>query len=203
MRGMHRGSLYRFLALLLLLSLVISACAPAVTPSEPTVAEPAAPAASEATVPDGGSANEAPMLAEMVAAGELPPLEERLPTNPLVIEPIESIGQYGGTMRHPLVGSWASRLYSMLGAENLVTWTPLLRLAIPDGSVMIEYPENYMKQFHASYNTETLDQMVADAGQAGRNSSSRPRDEALPLNLGYAYKKCFQTDIKYFDFVPF
>src|SRR5690606_1154854 len=31
--------------------------------------------------------NEAPMLAEMVAAGELPPVEERLPVNPLVIEP--------------------------------------------------------------------------------------------------------------------
>ena len=28
---------------------------------------------------------EAPMLAEQVAAGELPPLEERLPPNPLVV----------------------------------------------------------------------------------------------------------------------
>ena len=40
---------------------------------------------------------EAPMLAEMVAAGELPPVEERLPANPLVIETSEE-GIYGGTM---------------------------------------------------------------------------------------------------------
>ncbi len=41
--------------------------------------------------------NEAPMLRTMVAAGELPPVEERLPEEPLIVEPIEEIGQYGGT----------------------------------------------------------------------------------------------------------
>lgn len=39
---------------------------------------------------------EAPMLAEKVAAGELPPVNERLPENPMVVEPIDSIGVYGG-----------------------------------------------------------------------------------------------------------
>ncbi|MCY3917186.1 MAG: ABC transporter substrate-binding protein [Chloroflexi bacterium] len=43
--------------------------------------------------------NEAPSLAEMVDAGELPPVDERLPAEPLVIEPVEEIGQYGGTWR--------------------------------------------------------------------------------------------------------
>jgi peptide/nickel transport system substrate-binding protein len=43
--------------------------------------------------------NEAPSLAEKVAAGELPPVEERLPPEPLVIEPVEQVGQYGGTWR--------------------------------------------------------------------------------------------------------
>ncbi len=42
--------------------------------------------------------NEAPMLAEMVAAGDLPPVAERLPVNPLVQEVRDSIGQYGGTL---------------------------------------------------------------------------------------------------------
>ena len=46
-----------------------------------------------------GNYNEAPALAEMVAAGELPPVGERLPDEPLVIEPVEEIGQYGGTWR--------------------------------------------------------------------------------------------------------
>jgi peptide/nickel transport system substrate-binding protein len=42
--------------------------------------------------------NEAPTLAEQVAAGTLPPVAERLPKNPLVIQPIE-IGKYGGLIR--------------------------------------------------------------------------------------------------------
>jgi len=43
--------------------------------------------------------NEAPMLRTKVAAGELPPVEKRLPEEPLVVEPVEEIGQYGGTWR--------------------------------------------------------------------------------------------------------
>ncbi|CAG1015478.1 MAG: ABC transporter substrate-binding protein [Anaerolineae bacterium] len=39
---------------------------------------------------------EAPMLAAKVAAGELPPVNERLPENPMVVEPVDSIGVYGG-----------------------------------------------------------------------------------------------------------
>jgi len=42
--------------------------------------------------------NEAPMLRVRVAAGELPPVEERLPEEPLVIKPFEEIGRYGGTL---------------------------------------------------------------------------------------------------------
>lgn len=43
--------------------------------------------------------NEAPMLAAMVARGELPPVAERLPDDPLVIGPYEEIGEYGGELR--------------------------------------------------------------------------------------------------------
>ncbi len=42
---------------------------------------------------------EAPMLAEMVKAGKLPPLEKRLPENPLIIKPFEEIGRYSDTFR--------------------------------------------------------------------------------------------------------
>ncbi len=48
--------------------------------------------------------NEAPMLKLKVAAGELPPVEERLPEEPCVIEPAEEIGQYGGVLRGPAFG---------------------------------------------------------------------------------------------------
>lgn len=71
------------------------------------------------------SAMEAPSLAEMVAAGDLPPLEERLPTNPAIVEPVESLGQYGGTWRSALVGgadnAWLVRTISY---EHMVRWNP-------------------------------------------------------------------------------
>jgi len=41
--------------------------------------------------------SESPLLAELVASGDLPPVEERLPENPRVVLPISSVGQYGGT----------------------------------------------------------------------------------------------------------
>lgn len=39
--------------------------------------------------------SEAPALADAVKAGTLPPVEERVSDNPLVLEPVESIGIYG------------------------------------------------------------------------------------------------------------
>jgi len=48
--------------------------------------------------------NEAPMLRTLVAAGELPPVEERLSEEPLVVEPIEEIGEYGGTLHEVYPG---------------------------------------------------------------------------------------------------
>ncbi|MDE0078806.1 MAG: ABC transporter substrate-binding protein, partial [Caldilineaceae bacterium] len=64
-------------------------------PMEEAPAESAAEAA-----PDSGSMyNEAPRLAEMVANGELPPVDERVPVNPLVLEGLDGIGNYGGLWR--------------------------------------------------------------------------------------------------------
>jgi len=42
--------------------------------------------------------NESPMLKTKVAAGLLPPVEERLPEEPYVMQVREEIGQYGGTL---------------------------------------------------------------------------------------------------------
>ena len=43
--------------------------------------------------------NEAPMLEDLVAKGQLPSVEKRLPSEPFVLKPIESIGQYGGQLK--------------------------------------------------------------------------------------------------------
>lgn len=56
--------------------------------------------AAQASVAEG----EAPMLAEQVAAGTLPPLEARLPESPRVIGVAESIGTYGGTWSRAFKG---------------------------------------------------------------------------------------------------
>src|SRR5215207_9107312 len=68
---------------------------------------------------------EAPMLAERVAGGELPPVEERLPANPRVIDlPSSEIGTYGGDFRDPFVGDafWASQMVFWTFWKGLVNW---------------------------------------------------------------------------------
>jgi peptide/nickel transport system substrate-binding protein len=55
-----------------------------------------------------GSYNEAPALAQLVASGDLPPVEERLPPEPLVVQVKDEIGQYGGSItaiKHS-TGNW-------------------------------------------------------------------------------------------------
>ena len=49
---------------------------------------------------------EAPMLAQLVAAGKLPPVEERLPvkSDVMVIPAIDEVGKYGGSLRRVLIG---------------------------------------------------------------------------------------------------
>lgn len=66
---------------------------------------------------------EAPQLAELVRAGKLPPVEERLPQEPLVVEVVEEIGQYGGTWRRAALGQGDIRLRDRLTYENLIRWS--------------------------------------------------------------------------------
>ena len=43
--------------------------------------------------------NEAPVLAELVEQGQLPSVDDRLPVDLQVVTPVDSVGQYGGTLR--------------------------------------------------------------------------------------------------------
>src|SRR5258706_7346737 len=49
------------------------------------------------------SFKEAPQLAELVKAGKLPPVAERIGQDPLVIKPLKEIGKYGGTWRAGII----------------------------------------------------------------------------------------------------
>lgn len=66
--------------------------------------------------------NEAPMLADLVKEGKLPPVEERLPSEPLVVEPVEKIGKYGGTWGRVALSPNDTRIRDRLGYETLVRW---------------------------------------------------------------------------------
>ena len=52
------------------------------------------------------SFKEAPQLAELVKAGKLPPVHERIGQDPLVIRPLREIGKYGGTWRRGFTGAF-------------------------------------------------------------------------------------------------
>jgi peptide/nickel transport system substrate-binding protein len=65
---------------------------------------------------------EAPMLAEMVKKGELPPVDQRLPEEPLVVQPIESIGQYGGTWHRAFTGIKDYHAFGRQVYEPMLRW---------------------------------------------------------------------------------
>jgi peptide/nickel transport system substrate-binding protein len=77
---------------------------------------------------------ESPMLADKVAAGELPPVAERLPVSPKVVTPFKEVGTYGGSMRVGFTGSnpgWGG-LWYIAGWENLVSWNPDFSGIVPN-----------------------------------------------------------------------
>jgi peptide/nickel transport system substrate-binding protein len=66
--------------------------------------------------------SEAPSLKEMVDAGELPSVEERLPETPLMVLPIKSVGQYGGTWYRGWRGIKDFHAYGRIVYEPVLRW---------------------------------------------------------------------------------
>ena len=197
---------------------------------------------------------QAPMLDDMP---DLPPVEERLPANPLVVEPIDRVGVYGGVWRLGARGGEDGALFTRtVGYEGLVRWNVewtevvpnvaeswevsedgteftfnlreghrwsdgepftahdivfwyeaqatntdvspappnwlvaggevgtveaiddytvkftfaapnglfVQRLATPDGLGPVKYPRHFLEQYHAEYNPDGIDALVAEAG---------------------------------------
>jgi len=160
---------YQTLSLFVLLALLITACAPQSTaqptaavveetsPTAPTAAEeePAQPEPTEAETETevepteevaeepASKYSEAPMLAERVAAGELPPVEERLPLEPLVVEPFGEIGQYGGELITRLNGptDWGDIWHATI--PHLLWFDKDVQEVIPDLAKGYEYNDDY------------------------------------------------------------
>lgn len=92
-----------------------------------------APAAAPAPAPEPAAApaskyKEAPILADLVKAGKLPPVDQRLPENPMVVT-ADEVGTYGGVWRRGFLGP------SDFNGVNRVIYDVLARFA-PDGATI-------------------------------------------------------------------
>ena len=95
---------------------------------------------------------EAPMLTEMVEAGQLPPVDERLPTKPTVVNAL-SVGEYGGTWRRAFNGPGDRWGPTKLMEERVLKWT-----ANADGGAVLTpgYIESYSVNEDSTAFTFTL-----------------------------------------------
>ena len=80
------------------------------------------------------SFRQSPALDALVAAGELPPVAERLPDDPIVVTPIDEIGSYGGTARL----FWAGETLINV-PEGTLRPGPQLQLTLPNFAERYEY----------------------------------------------------------------
>jgi peptide/nickel transport system substrate-binding protein len=133
---MNRLNIYRIVSLLMLVAILLGACAPSPTPT--AVVQPTEPAQPTQEVPTDvpptaePAPKEAPALVEMVKAGTLPALADRLPKNPLVVN-AATVGTYGGTWRMGMRGGTDDvSIYRIVTYENLVRWSPNWDKIIPN-----------------------------------------------------------------------
>lgn len=131
-----------FLSVLVVFVMFVTSCTPA-SPTTAPAAPTEAPEAAAPTAAPGGAIEakqdtptpaptveaskykEAPSVTELVTAGTLPPVEERLPVSSdiQVIAPVDGVGKYGGTWHNvtwdPGVGNIKMALY-----DPPVRWKP-------------------------------------------------------------------------------
>src|SRR5271156_5965503 len=75
-------------------------------------------------VAQDGKYHEAPGLAEQVKAGKLPPVEQRLPEQPLVVPVTEKVGEYGGVWRRAFLGPADANNYVRVVYDGLFRFSP-------------------------------------------------------------------------------
>ncbi len=87
--------------------------------------------------------SEAPSLAARVEAGELPPVEERLPLNPLVIDVVNEIGTYGGAWRRGFTGPSDYNNYIRVVYDALVRYNATGDTISPHYAAGLESNEDF------------------------------------------------------------
>jgi peptide/nickel transport system substrate-binding protein len=98
--------------------------APAAAAPTPTTAPITVSQASPTAAPTvaAGKYKEAPSLSELVKAGKLPAVDQRLPDNPRVMKPLEATGVYGGTWHRAYRGLSDRWGPTKLIEQSLVKW---------------------------------------------------------------------------------
>jgi peptide/nickel transport system substrate-binding protein len=124
------------------LSIGLEGCTPKAIPDEVEPTQESLPTA-EPEVEPASIYSEAPQLAELVAAGDLPPVDERLPKNPVVVQPVERVGVYGGTWRMGITESSDPKFIRVnAGYENLLRWDPAWTRILPNLAQSYEVNED-------------------------------------------------------------
>ncbi len=127
----QRVTLWKALSTIMVLVLILAACAPEVIKETVVVTKEVEKVVEktvevekivEVTPVPPSKYSEAPLLKEKVDSGELPPVEERLPENPLVVLPVKSIGQYGGTWHRGWRGPADFHCYGRINYEPMLRW---------------------------------------------------------------------------------
>ena len=127
--------LFKSVLLLATASMLFAACTQAPAPTAAPAEQPAAPAEQPAAPAEqpaapAGKYQESPVLAARVQAGELPPVDERLPEDPFIVGPGVILsetdlpdwqpGKYGGTLRSAhAVANWAPDIFVMMNEPLL------------------------------------------------------------------------------------
>lgn len=87
-----------------------------------------------------GGAKEAPMLAKRVRADDLPPVEKRVPADPLVLKPLKRSGVYGGEWNAAIVDTDRpeASLNLYVGYDQLIEWNTEFTDIVPNIAESIE-----------------------------------------------------------------
>ena len=93
------------------------------------------------------AAEDVPYWADAIAAGDLPPVAERLPDHPLVVDDGRALGAYGGDWRMLINRAKDTRLLVVFGYARLVAYDENLDL-VPDILESFEVEDGRIFTFH-------------------------------------------------------
>ena len=124
------------------------------TPNPPTTGAPALPDVEGGTlILDPAKFpktwKESPEFAAQVAAGKLPPVEQRIGQDPLVVSPVHGTGKYGGVIRRGIIADDTVSSGFCAGPDSFLYWDYQYQNIVPnlarDFEVSSDYREVQLK----------------------------------------------------------